>query len=83
MKKLAKRTYKGIEYIRLGSLPKQQADALVKTLDPRTLIKIQMYDEVIEDCVLYEVYESWYGKLEKESVAQQAVVPVKNTVSLT
>jgi hypothetical protein len=83
MKKLAKRTFKGIEYIRLESLPKQQADILIKNLGPRTLIKIQMYDEIIEDCVLYEVYESWYSRAEKELVSEQAATTVKNSVSLT
>lgn len=82
MKKLAKRTFKGIEYIRLGSLPQQQADSLAKTLDPRSLIKIQMYDEVIEDCVLYAVYEKWY-MLQAELAKQTPASAVKNSVSLT
>jgi hypothetical protein len=82
MKKLAKRTFKGIEYIRLGSLPQHQADALVKSLNPRTLVKIQMYDEIVEDCVLYEAYEVWYGNYQQD-VAKQAAATVKNSVSLT
>ena len=83
MKKLAKRSFKGIEYIRLGSLPQHHADALVKSLNPRTLIKIQMYDEIIEDCVLYEAYEHWYSNLQTEAIEQSSANTVKNSVSLT
>ena len=82
MKKLAKRTFKGIEYIRLSSLPKQQAEALVKSLNPRTLVKIQMYEEIVEDCVLYEAYEVWFGSYQQE-VAKEAASSVKKSVSLT
>lgn len=83
MKKIAKRSYKGIEYIRLDSVPKQMAGSLVNSLNSRTLVKIQMYDETIEDCVLYEAYENWYAKYEIEISAQASEVPVKGSVSLT
>lgn len=83
MKKLAKRSYKGIEYVRLDSVPKQLADSLVKSLNPRTLVKIQMYDETVEDCVLYEAYEKWYANYLEEASLQTAVVPAKSSVSLS
>lgn len=83
MKKLAKRSYKGIEYIRLDSVPKQIVESLVRSLSPRTLIKIQMYDETIADCVLYEAYEKWFAKYQEEATAQVNVVPAKGSVSLT
>ena len=83
MKKLAKRTYKGIAYVRLDSMSKTDADALVKSLNPRTLVKIQMYDEVVEDCVLYEAYEVWFDNMQKESSKQAVVSSVENRVSLT
>ena len=83
MKKLAKRTYKGIDYIRLDSLPQHQADALAKSLNPRTLIKIQKNDEVVADCVLYEVYEKWHIKFVEEASRQEPIPALNNSVSLT
>lgn len=84
MKKQDKRSYKGIEYIRLDSLPQQQADSLVKSLSPRSLVKIQMYDEVVDNCVLYEAYEKWHSSYQEESAGQPAVPSsIKSRVSLT
>lgn len=66
MKKLTKRTYKGIEYIRLSSLPASQAESLKQTLNHRTLIKILHEEVVLTDCVLYTAYEQWYANYSKE-----------------
>jgi len=61
MKKIRKYTYKGIEYIRLSSLPQPHAEALKKTLNHQTLIKVLHDDVVIADCVLYHAYEAWFA----------------------
>ncbi|MEN8248838.1 MAG: hypothetical protein ABFS32_07890 [Bacteroidota bacterium] len=60
MKKVDKNTYRGINYIKLKSLPHKQAESLRKSLTHRTLIKIIQDDVVIDDCVLYSAYEEWY-----------------------
>ena len=84
MKKLTKRTYKGINYIRLGSLSREQAESLRKSLNPRTLIKIQIYDELLEDCVLYEAYEDWYENYQQELTPQPTIAGLKDkSISLT
>lgn len=83
MKKLAKRNFKGIDYIRLNALPRAQADALRKSLSSRTLIKIQMYDEVFDDCVLYETYEKWHKNYQEEAALQNAEPSINKSVSLT
>ena len=67
MKKEGVSTYKGIDYVQLSSLPNEQVDALNHILTDRTLIKIQVNDVVLEDCVLYSTYESWYESQTKAS----------------
>lgn len=66
MIKLINRTYKGIEYIELSSLPVAEAESLKASLTQRTLIKILKDDEVLKDCVLYSAYEKWFAANYKE-----------------
>jgi len=81
MKKVSKRTYKGIDFIRLSSLSEEQAASLKTSLTSRTLIKILMFDEVIDDCVLYSAYEQWFITYQEPVVA--APKPIKSSVSLS
>lgn len=81
MKKISKRTFKGIDYIRLSSLTTEQAASLKSDLNSRTLIKILMFDEVIDDCVLYSAYEKWFITYQ-ETVPAPATA-VKSSVSLS
>ncbi len=75
MKKLKKVTYRGIEYIRLSSLPAQQAEALRAVLTPRTLIKINRDGIILTDCVLYSAYEAWWAEQEKQKAGSVATEP--------
>ena len=74
MDKISNRTYKGIEYIQLSSLPTIQAKSLMQSLNERTLIKILKDEVILNDCVLYSAYEKWfvtYAKNAKVPIAQQ------------
>lgn len=82
MKKLAKRSFKGIEYILLSSLSKEQATSIRKQLTSRTLVKIMMYDKVVSDCVLYQAYEEWYATYQPEHQSEPAT-PLEKSVSLS
>lgn len=82
MNKLNKRTFKGIEYIRLSALPTKEAEMLQKTLTNRTLIKIMVSDEVIEDCVLYTAYEAWFSNYQPE-LTEPIKPTIRSTVSLS
>jgi len=83
MKKLAKRSFKGIDYIRLSSLTAKQAEKLRRVLSTRSLIKIQMQDNIIDDCVLYDAYEDWFSTYIDEPVSQPIIASTKKSVSLT
>ena len=81
MIKLINRTYKGIEYIELSSLPVAEAESLIATLTERTLIKILKDDVVLNDCVLYSAYEKWFTANYKEG--EKVKIPVIQTSKLT
>jgi hypothetical protein len=80
MKKISVKTYKGIDYIRLSSLPPAQSESLKQTLNERTLIKILMNDVVLSDCVLYSAYEEWFAtqRAEPEIVLAHKTSPNYN-----
>ncbi|RLD19221.1 MAG: hypothetical protein DRI71_12145 [Bacteroidetes bacterium] len=82
MSKLINRTYKGIEYIQLSSLPTAQAESLKATLTERTLIKILKDDVVLNDCVLYGSYEEWYAANTEEAVEEIRPVILTSKPSL-
>lgn len=57
---VASKTYKGIEYIQLSSLPKEQYDVFLKTVTEEIIIKIKVKEEILPDCIQYKDYVSWY-----------------------
>jgi hypothetical protein len=61
MEKISKRTFRGIDYVQLSTLSKNQAESLKQSLDERTLIKILKNDVILNDCVLYSAYEKWFA----------------------
>lgn len=54
------REYKGIEYIRLSELPQDQQIEIRNINSIDLIIKIQMDDELVADCVLFRDYKQWY-----------------------
>jgi hypothetical protein len=52
--------YKGIEFVRLSSLTRQEQDIFNKNFNRHALIKILVGEEVISDCIQYKDYALWY-----------------------
>ena len=63
MEKLSKESFKGIEYIRLQSLPMVQASLLKAWLQPKCVINIQVGEDILRDCVLFRYYDEWFNTL--------------------
>lgn len=55
--------FKGIEYVRVASLPSEEKDQISNWLNSDTIIKIQTDTELMRDCVLYKDYEYWYNNV--------------------
>jgi len=63
-------SYKGIEYIRISSLPDDQKKYLNQTLHRRLIINILKDDALMNDCLQYKHYITWYEKIYKAEVQE-------------
>ncbi len=52
--------YKGIEYIRISSLPEDQKEKITLTISQDKVIKIQMEGKLLSDCIQYVDYLIWF-----------------------
>lgn len=59
----AAKRYKGIDYVRVESLPSEEKDQIVNWLNSDTIIKIQTETELMRDCILYKDYDHWYNNV--------------------
>jgi hypothetical protein len=60
---LLKESYRGIDYIRIQSLPLAQSSLFRAWLTPSHIINIQVNEEILRDCVLFKHYEEWLSTL--------------------
>ncbi len=67
--------YKGIEYIQISSLPAEQKKAIYQSISHKSIINILKEDALLNDCLQYQHYVSWYETVFK-SVAQDVQVNV-------
>ena len=56
----ASENYKGIKFVRISSLPLDQKNLIRKSINRREIIKILKEDTLLNDCVQYEHYVTWY-----------------------
>jgi hypothetical protein len=55
--------YKGIEFIRISKLPKEQGARIQASIPAEKIFKILRDDEVLlEDCIQYRDYQEWFKK---------------------
>lgn len=73
MEKVALTKYKGIEYIRIGELPKNQSEQIVEWLSKDQVIKILTEEKLMDDCVQYADYSYWFDHVYKPEVKKVAV----------
>jgi hypothetical protein len=52
--------YKGIEFVEIYSLPNEQKQNLLQTIDPDLFIKILVDGKLMSQCIQYKDYEEWY-----------------------
>jgi hypothetical protein len=58
--RVASEIYKGIEFVRISSLPVEQKEKLWESFDRRNIIKILKDKSLLKDCVQYQHYKNWY-----------------------
>ena len=52
--------YKGIEFVRVSSLPEDQKEKIKTSLSKDKLIKILKDGSLVEDCIQYADYLAWF-----------------------
>lgn len=75
--------YKGIEFIRITNLPADQKEIFLKNLSPDKVIKILKDDILINDCILYSDYVTWFKTQRPSSVANSSSKPLAAAMDLS
>ena len=52
--------YKGIEFVRISSLPADQKEIIWNSVNTQKIIKILRDNELLNDCLQYGDYQNWY-----------------------
>ena len=58
--------YKGIEYVQVSTLPADQREKLLKTINQSLLIKILVDGRLLSNCLLFKDYEAWFEGVFKD-----------------
>jgi hypothetical protein len=68
----ASENYKGIEYVRISSLPPDQKNHIYKSLNHKLIINILKDNALLNDCLQYQNYIIWYENIYKTMVQEKA-----------
>jgi hypothetical protein len=61
--KVSSKIYKGIEYVQIKDLPKEQQETILDTLNHECLIKILIDRSIISNCIQYKDYVLWFDSI--------------------
>lgn len=65
--------YRGIEYVRISTLPSDQKEHVYKSLNHRLIITILKENTLLNDCLQYQHYVTWYENIYKTMVREKPV----------
>jgi hypothetical protein len=54
--------FKGIEFVRISSLPEEQKEKIWQSFQQDKIIKIVRDQSLLNDCILYNDYVSWLNQ---------------------
>lgn len=58
--KVSSSVYKGIQYVQVSTLPVEQRDRLLGTINKELFIKILVDGKIIVNCLQFKDYERWF-----------------------
>ena len=67
--------YKGIEYVRIFSLPDEQKTLLRQTFSRDKIIKILKENSLLSDCIQYTDYVRWYDLNFRTNISAVKIEP--------
>ena len=62
--------YKGIEYVQLSTLPPEQKEKLLQTINHDLFIKILVHGKLVVNCLLFKDYEVWFENVYRPQFKQ-------------
>ena len=62
--------YKGIEFVRISSLPKEQQNQVWASFEREKIIKIVRDQTLLNDCILYHDFKAWQAQLQAPAPGQ-------------
>lgn len=64
--------YKGIEFVRISSLPKEQQNQVWASFEREKIIKIVRDQSLLNDCILYDDFAAWQARSQAPAPEQPA-----------
>jgi hypothetical protein len=64
--KITSESYKGIEFVRISSLTNEDKSKIWQTIQRDKIIKILRGNELLNDCIQYDDYVSWYQQMKNQ-----------------
>jgi len=58
--KVSSPIYKGIQYVQVSTLPSEQRDRLLGSINRELFIKILVDGKLLGNCLQFKDYESWF-----------------------
>lgn len=80
--KVSPKNFKGINYIQVNQLPKDQYEKFIQTTPKSLHIKILIEGKVVSGCVQYKDYSLWYENVYLPNKPEVQGAKVKHSVSL-
>jgi hypothetical protein len=65
--------FKGIEFVRISSLPEDQKEKIWQSFQQDKIIKIVRDQALLNDCILYQDYVSWLSQDSTSTMVSTAV----------
>ncbi len=62
--------YKGIEYVQISTLPVDQRERLLQTINSELLIKILVDGKVLGNCLQFKDYDRWFDNVYRPSLSE-------------
>ena len=75
--------FRGIHYIRISELPATQKDMFLKWLPRDMVIKIQIEQDILPDCVQYHHYLHWFDNVMHNMMVEEKGKSVGSEVRIS
>lgn len=63
--KISSSVYKGIQYVQVSTLPAEQRERLLGTINTELFIKILVDGKILGNCLQFKDYEKWFENVYK------------------